>query len=306
MRLADPRYLTSAALCCATAILLTTTTLGAQSTERQMIVSVLDDAGVPVRDLDVTDFEIREDGAVRELLRVGPAGADREIALLADTSTAATGAISDIRKGLTAFVIGMHEGNRISLITFGGRPRIRIRPTTSAERLRNGLDDLFALSGEAAYMLDAMTEVAEGFSRRGAIRPIMVVLATNGLDYSNANAREVIEALTTSGAAAYTFLLRTRQHGFSADAFNLQSATWDQKIEREVVLGRGINESGGRHQDILSAAAIERAMNALVTELRNQYLVVYSRPNVLIPPENVSVSVTRDSVTVRGVLLRAE
>ena len=306
MRIRLFRRLTRTTLLGTSAALALTTGLIAQSTERQMIVSVLDDDGAPVGDLAITDFEIREDGAVREVLRIGPAGADRQIALLVDTSTAATPAISDFRNGLTAFVDGMHEGNQISLITFGGRPRIRVEPTTSAERLRDGVGEIFGLPGEAAYMLDAMSETAEGFSRQGVARPIMVVLTTEGLDYSNARGREVIDGLEESGAAAYTLLLRGRPGGFGAGASIPQSEVRDQEIERDLVLGRGTDDSGGHHREVLVSTAIEGALNDIVTELRNQYLVVYSRPDALVPPEEIAVSVKRDGLTVRGVPLRAE
>ena len=47
-------------------------------------------------------------------------------------------------------------------------------------------------------------------------------------------------------------------------------------------------------------------MRDLVTELRNQYLVTYARPDSLIPPEEVRVSVDRPGVTARGILLRGQ
>ena len=118
--------------------------LDAQSNERHMIVSVVDGDGTPVTGLSTTDFEIREDGASREILRVEPAGADRQIAILVDTSQAASSAVSSFRRGLTTFVDGMQHGNVISLITFGGPPRIRVESTDDAARLRDSIDGLFA------------------------------------------------------------------------------------------------------------------------------------------------------------------
>ncbi len=290
----------------AMAVLVATIGLDAQSQERQMIVSVLDDDRAPVGDLAITDFEVREDDVVREVLRIGPAGADRQIALLVDTSAAANRALSDFRKGITAFIEGMHDGNQISLITFGGRPRIRVESTSSAERLRDGVGDVFAQPGEAAYLLDAMAEAAEGFARQGVARPIIVALTTEGLDYSNAQAREVFEHLDESGAAAYTLLLRGRPGGFGAGAAISDRQLQDQEMERDLVFARATGNSGGDHREVLVSTAIEGAMNDIVTELRNQYLVVYSRPDALIPPEEITVDVTRAGLTARGIALRTE
>lgn len=280
--------------------------LNGQSNARRMIVTVTDDDGAPVGGLGPTDFVIREDGNAREVLSVGPAGAGRQIALLVDTSQAAARALVDFRNGLTAFIDGMSEGNEISLITFGGPPRILVESTTSAVRLADGIDDLFALPGQAAYMLDALDQTAEGFARREVPRPLMVVLTTEGIDYSNRSARRVLERIDESGAAVYTLSLRVGRNAFAASPNISALELRNQEIDRDLVLERGPGNSGGRHRDLLASLAIGRAMQEIVEELRNQYLVVYSRPDALIPPEEITVNVEQQGLTARGTPLRAE
>jgi len=283
------------------------TAADAQSVERRMVVSVLDDDGAPVTSLTAADFEIREDDAAREVLHVEPAGGDRQIAILVDTSEAAVRMVSDFRRGLAAFVDGMREDNRISIVSFGGPPRILVETTDSAERLESGVDRVFPQTGQAAYMLDAIYEVSQGFARRRAERPVMVVLTTEGLDYSNRRSRDVLERITDSGAALYTLSVEARRSSFGTQgAFGGRPGSVDlrqQEFERDRVLARGTGESGGRHRDLLASSAVERAMRELVAELRNQYLVVYARPDLLIPPEEVRVSVDRPGLTARGTLL---
>ena len=280
--------------------------LHGQSNARQMLVTVLDDDDSPVGGLGPTDFVIREDGNAREVLSVGPAGAGRQIALLVDTSEAATGALFDFRNGLKTFVDGMSEGNEISLITFGGPPRILVQSTTSAVRLADGIEDLFALPGQAAYMLDALDQTLEGFARREVPRPLIVVLTTEGIDYSNRSAHRVLERIDESGAAVYTLSLRVDRNAFATSRVISALELRNQEIERELVLARGPGNSGGRHRDLLVSLAIGRAMQEIVGELRNQYLVVYSRPDSLIPPEEITVNVEQQSLTARGTPLRPE
>ena len=185
----------------------------AQSVERRMIVTVLDGDDNPVGNLEPRDLVVREDGAAREVLRVEPAGAERQIAVLVDTSEAAARATRDFRAGLSGFFEAMHEGNEISLISFGGPPRILVGSTGSLSRLQDGLGDVFGFAGSAAYLLDAMAQAAEGFARREAARPILMALTTEGVDYSNVRAREVFERVHESGAAVYTLLVAGRGPG---------------------------------------------------------------------------------------------
>ena len=130
--------------------------LRAQGGERSMFVSVLDSSGAPVVGLAPADFLVEEDGTEREVLRVGPATVPMQLAVLVDTSGSAAFATNDVRNGLEAFVSRLLEGNEIALVTFGGPPRILVESTDQLDRLRDGIDRIFAFSNSAAYLLDAL------------------------------------------------------------------------------------------------------------------------------------------------------
>ena len=277
----------------------------AQSVERRMIVTVLDGDDNPVGNLDPRDLVVREDGAAREVLRVEPAGAERQIAVLVDTSEAAARATRDFRAGLSAFFEAMHEGNEISLISFGGPPRILVGSTGSLSRLQDGLGDVFGFAGSAAYLLDAMAQAAEGFARREAARPILMALTTEGVDYSNVRAREVFERVRESGAAVYTLLVAGRGRA-RADPGLLDARRQQEEMERNLVLERGPRDSGGRSEIVLTSIAVENALMGFATELRNQFLITYARPDALIPPERIEVAVNRAGLTARGTPLKGD
>ena len=268
----------------------------AQSVERQLLVSVLDANDEPVMGLQPEDFVVREDQAVREVLRVSQGQTGRQFALLVDTSAFAEDAVRDFRLGLRAFVDTLHEGNEISLIIHGGPPRILVESTRSRARLDVRLGQIFSYGGSVAYLLDAIRETARGFARRGADRPVMVVLTTEGLDYSSADSSGVVlQSLAEAGVSLYAVVLV--ENALSrADGDPL--ARW--RIERDLALSRGPAVSGGRRRDLLMSMGAERAMREIATEILNQYLVVYARPNMLIPPETTDVGMTRAGMQARG------
>lgn len=282
----------------------TQSALQAQSRERTMFVSVLESDGTPVQGLVTADFVIEEDGVEREVLRVGRARAPMQLAVLVDTSGSAALAISDIRTGLEAFVSRLLESNELTLVTFGGPPRILVESTDQIDRLRGGIGRIFAYSDSAAYLLDALVETALGFERRESPRPVIVVLTSEGLDYSNHSSEQVLEALQASHVATHVILLKNLTNtGLGPSRFgNLDFG--DSLFQRDQVLERGPRTTGGQRRDLLTSSATPDALDGLAGILTSQYEVVYSRPASLIPPEEIAVRMRRSDLTAQGIPAR--
>ena len=286
------------------ALLLAAVPAAGQSVERSLAVAVLDGDGAPVPGLNPSDFIVREDGVRREVLRVSPDTAPLQIALLVDTSEAAARAVGDFRKGLRAFIDAMDDGDRIAIIGFGGRPQILAASTPERAPLLDTADGLFSSAGTAAYLLDALSETAEGFIKREASRPVMVVLATEGLDHSHANVASVLRTLEDAAITVHTVVLTGSSYGnrFGRGGGD-PLAQW--RIDRDQALQRGPRLTGGRRRNLVAHSGVERTMRAVSAELRSRYLVVYAAPRELIPPEGVDVRVNRDDLSVRGIPVEA-
>src|SRR5262245_37395882 len=141
--------------------------LAAQAARKAMYVSVVTDAGVPVKDLGVPDFIIREDNVSREVLRVEPALDPMQIAILVDNSTAARDNISHMRTALPSFVAALTGGpagqkNEVSIIAIGERPTVLADYTTSPAALQKGIDRIWSLHDTGAYLLDGIPEACPG------------------------------------------------------------------------------------------------------------------------------------------------
>lgn len=296
MRAADlfrVAVVTALGVACATA---GSRTLAAQAglRERTIFVSAVDGRGDPVDGLGPSDFVVAEDGRQREVLRVSPAIEPIDIALLLDTSGSAERLVSRMREGVRVFVTQMAVGNQIALIGLADRPTILVDYTSSPERLTQGSGRLFAMNGSGMTLLDAIVETAGGLRRRETPRAVIVAVISNGVEFTNRYARDVVAGIRSAGAALHAIVVG-----------HLPIGTTEER-ERAIVLDAGTRETGGQHVTLLTESAIEQALLRLARELTAQYKVVYGRPESLIPPDKIEVRPARPGVTMRGTPMRGQ
>ncbi|MBI2833729.1 MAG: VWA domain-containing protein [Acidobacteria bacterium] len=262
----------------------------AQANERDLYVSVLDAAGAPVKGLTASDFIVREDGVQREVLRARPATQPMTIALILDNTQAATTTINDLRNALKTFVNRMAAAHDIALIAFGDRPTVITEYTRDAALLQKGIGRIFAQPGSGSYLLEALIDTARGLRKREAERPVIVLVTTEGPEFSNQHYDMVLEPLRDSGAALHALVL----------TLTATPPMTDEARNRNVVLDRGTSLTGGRRDNLLSSLALRTKLEELARELSNQYVVTYGRPQALIPPEKIEVRATQPGLTARG------
>ncbi|HWK09270.1 MAG TPA: VWA domain-containing protein [Vicinamibacterales bacterium] len=262
----------------------------AQTKQVSVYASVLDASGRPVQGLTASDFKVREDNVAREVLSAAPATERLTIALLIDNTQAASGATQMIRDGARDFIKALEGKAEIAIITFGDRPTIAQDYTTDQKRLLDAAGRLFPQPGAGAYFDDAVLEVSRGLEKRNPPRPVIAaLLVEDPHEFSNRFYQQVLDQLAKSGAALHVLALGQPS-----------GSQTDELRNRNQVLALGTERTGGRRDQLLAATAIPGAMKQLADELANQYVVTYARPETLIPPEKVSVSVARPGVTVRA------
>jgi VWFA-related protein len=265
--------------------------VAAQSREFSIYVSVLDRDGKPVMDLKPDEFVVRENGARREVLRSSRATQPLDIALIVDNSQASEPFTHDLRDSVRTFVRALAGKNRIALIAAGERPTVLQDYSTDPAVLMKGVDRLFAQPGSGAYVLQAIIEVSRGIQKRESERPVIVVVSTDGPEFSDRMHDLVLEPLKQSGAALHVLFVTQSGGG------DLSST---EARERGMVFDRGTRDSGGRYDNVLASQALTSKLTQVATELENQYVVTYSRPASLVPPDTFEVTTTRPGLTVRG------
>ncbi len=259
------------------------------SRTNDIYVGVVDGKGNAVTGLTAADFAVREDGVAREVLRVGPAKEPLDIVLLVDDSQAATASIPHLRDGLTKFIDRMQGRAKIGIVTFGERPTSIVEATTDSAALKKGVGRIFARPGSGAYLLEGISEVTKGFRLRESKRPVIIALTVEGIEFSNLQHEKVLADLLASGAALHALAIGTPA-----------PTTTDELRNRGVVLADGTDWTGGRRDQLLSPMAIEERLLQVAGELLNQYAVTYGRPESLVPPEKVQVTVNKPGLTARA------
>ena len=244
--------------------------------ERTLFVTVTDRAGEPVDTLVPSDLTVREDGVSREVLRVSRATEPLDIAILVDNAASSSDLIPRVREGLKAFVATMAPQHAIALIGLADRPTILVDYTNDQKKL-----------------LDGVSEIAAGLSKRDAARTAIVPIVTDGTEFTTRHYRDVLDSVSKSGAALYPITI---------GRFAL---TDDDAIrDRTLLLDAGPTVSGGRRFSLLSSNAVELTLSRLARQLNAQFKVVYGRPETLIPPEKVEVSTTKTGFSATGTPLR--
>ena len=256
---------------------------------RDVYVSVVDNKGVAIKGLTANDFAVREDNISREVLRAVPATEPLDIVLLVDDSQAASQTIPYLRDGLNRFVERMQGKASIGIVTVGERPTSVAERTTDIEALKKGISKIFARPGSGAYMLEGILDVSRGIQKREVTRPVIVALTYEGVEFSNASYERVLDELHKSGAALHVLNVGTPA-----------GPVTDEIRNKNVVVARGTEDTGGRRDQLLADMAIPEALTKLADELLNQYVVSYARPDSTVPPEKLKVTVKNPSLTARA------
>jgi VWFA-related protein len=270
-------------------------TVRAQPNQRSMYVSVVNDAGAPVPDLGPSDFVVREDNAAREVLAVRPADEPMQIALLVDTSQGARNNIQFMRSALPDFLTALTnpnesgKKNEVAIIAFGERPTVFTEYTSQLPELTKGVNRIWSQQGSGAYFLDAVYETTQAFKKREATRPVIVALVTEGGELSYRQYDQVLDALHQADAPLYAIMFGTPSSSMADEARN-----------RNIVLDRGVVDTGGVREQLLAPSGLGDRLKRLAAQLTHQYRVTYARPQSLIPPERITVSVTKPGLVARG------
>jgi hypothetical protein len=247
----------------------------AQAVVRTVYVSALDPDGRPVPGLTADDFRIKEDGQLRGITKAEVATQPMQIALLLDDGGRSLAAI---RQATGQFVERLQRRAQFSLITTAGQPQTRVTFTTDPRQIYDALQNTFANAAPTTQLLDAVREAANGFARRRVARPVIVAVVNEGEELSGSGADAVLEAIQKSGAVFFYIGLGAPVTSGTRPALGTNRAadsTEYESVQRNIVIGAGPRNSGGRGEQVLAPSGVEPLMLEFAAELVGQYAVTY-------------------------------
>lgn len=232
---------------------------------RQLFVSVTDDAGQPVTDLAGSDFDVTEGGVKRTVIHAGPATTPMRIALMVDTSDAASNAFTHMRTGLLAFLDTLGPEHDVMLITTGRQMRVRVPATTDRKKLKDAAGAIFP-DGAGTPLMDSLLEVDKRFMSKADDRwPVFVIVTSDGTE-SSAGAGEKefntwIDGLRYRAATAHAIVVKVK----------------DGSGMPEVIALNATRNTGGHYESIIVSSALPDKLKALATQLNADFQKMSTR-----------------------------
>ena len=265
----------------------------------QVVVSVAANDGVPVRDLGVADFVVRENGKPRKIetfLRTSDvADSDRapvELVLLLDTSTSMTAELRRARDIIVDFVRAVPSFARGRILAFD---RDAYDRGFDAQNIAAVADEMIRMKGGAGTRIfDAVADGAGLVSQRRGRR--VMVLFTDGDDStSRRSLADAVRALQEIEVTCYVVSYAPRLATFGSGSGRYKDLARDAQRGLEALA----RNSGGFVVDGTSPDVVAQ-LKRIVDDIAAMYVIGFvAEPSTKVEHRRLRVEISRRDVTVR-------
>ena len=239
----------------------------------QQLYVAIDRGGQRSNDLTREDFTILDDGVPQEIITFERGEIPFTAVLLVDSSTSMSGShLGTAVDGAKTFVGGMKRLDEAKMILFSDRVLLETPFTSVPSLLTLGLSGVQAQGGtalnDALYLGLKRLEVRQGRK--------VVVLVSDGVDIESVLTMEQVQKIARQNQAVL-YWLRLRRLDEALPQSEIFSAWRDGEGHRREMelLKSAVLESGGRIETLDNLEQIQTALQSLLQELREQYVLGY-------------------------------
>jgi Ca-activated chloride channel family protein len=239
----------------------------------QQLYVVVDRGGQRANDLAREDFTILDDGVPQEIITFERGEIPFTSVLLVDSSTSMAGSrLRTAVDGAKTFVGGMKRLDEAKMILFSDRILLETPFTSVPSILTLGLSGVQAQGGTA--LNDALYLGLKRLEGRQGRK--VVVLVSDGVDIESVLTMDKVQKIARQSQAVL-YWLRLRRIDEALPKTEIFSAWRDGEGHRRELelLKSAVLESGGRIEMLDNLEQIQTALQALLRELREQYVLGY-------------------------------
>jgi hypothetical protein len=238
--------------------------------QKSALVTVVPQAGTPIRDLTARDFIVKEDGAKRDVVDVRLANDPLSISFLIDTTQPPLGVApptQDLRASAAAFVkavLAVEPSAEIALGEFAGAAVTTVPFTSKTADLEKVIARLYPNQQATAVLLEALVDAGKQLSARPAPRRAIVTIDFNSPEGSaDRTVKDAVNSLHDAGVTIWPASVR---------------GTAPTTPNREEVLTKVTKANGGMRFSSVDPSGLDGMLKNIAAALASQYIVTFARP----------------------------
>jgi len=259
------------------------------SKPRSVLVTVLDQDGMPIRDLKASEFLVREDNQDREVTAAEIATDPLFVVVLADTTKPPMGIAyptQDVRTSLGTFakIVTETTGTEVALMEYGGAAVMTANFSPTNADLTKAIDRLVAGQRGSGVLFEALVDAGKALAKRTSPRRAIVATNFGWVDSSQMIPKAVADSVLKSGASVWAV---TIQGAPDSSNFQIGGNSADNMVaaNREIVLNNLPGMTGGLRLTGVTATGLTSMLTKVAHALTVQYEVTYAHPDG--PPAKV-------------------